>query len=182
MDITLIVKVSSRAWSLKILALMAEGVVGRQAPLLSASGASRTAFVQSLNHLVALGMLERNPGYGHPLRPEYLITPLGEQVAIMAARIGSIELEDDQQRQLRRAWTVPVLSLIQKPRFFGEIKGRLDSVTDRALSQSLRQLRSMEWVQRDVDVALSPPRPLYRASNKGLDICHAVGELNENSA
>ena len=87
MDIKLLVKLTSKAWSLKILALLHTGIPGRQAPLMAATRASRSSFAASLEHLVHLGLLERNPGHGHPLRPEFRLTPLGVTVAAMAHRI-----------------------------------------------------------------------------------------------
>ncbi|MBL4767048.1 MAG: helix-turn-helix transcriptional regulator [Rhodobacteraceae bacterium] len=174
MDINILVKITSRAWSLSILALMHSGIPGRQAPLLSASGASRTAFTQSLVHLVDLGLLERNPGHGHPLRPEYRLTPKGIKIAMIAEKIIAAVPLQTQSAILRRAWTVPVLAVIQKPRYFSEIKTELVSVTDRALSQSLQQLQARQWVHRDVDITKSPPRPLYHATNVGMQICLAV--------
>jgi hypothetical protein len=47
-DIAALVNVSSRAWSLAILGALASGTSGRQAALLSATGAGRTAFAASL--------------------------------------------------------------------------------------------------------------------------------------
>ena len=87
MDIKLLVKISARAWSLDILAQMYRGVPGRQAALLSATQAGRTAFSKSLAHLVELGLVERNPGHGHPLRPEYRLTDRGKIAAAMADRV-----------------------------------------------------------------------------------------------
>lgn len=174
MDINTLVKVTSRAWSLNILALMHSGTPGRQAPLLAASGASRTAFTQSLVHLVNLGLLERNPGHGHPLRPEYRLTPKGLEIAMIAGKIKTVVPDQTQNAILRRAWTVPVLAVSQEPRYFSEIKNDLVSVTDRALSQSLRQLQANHWVHREVDITKNPPRPLYQAANVGIEICQAV--------
>lgn len=174
MDIDTLVKVTSRAWSLNILALMHSGTPGRQAPLLSASGASRTAFTQSLNHLVDLGLLERNPGHGHPLRPEYRLTSKGEQIAVVAEKIKVIAPLKTQNAVLRRAWTIPVLAVSKTPKYFSEYKVELGSVTDRALSQSLQHLQANNWVSREVDTTKSPPRPLYLATNVGIEICQAV--------
>lgn len=174
MDIDLIVKVTSRAWSLRILALMHRGVAGRQAPLLAASGASRTAFTQSLDHLAELGLVERNPGHGHPLRPEYRLTPKGVEIAAVADRIEAAVPSAEQHALLRRSWTVPVLAVSRRPRHFNEIKHELGSVTDRALSQSLQQLQAQDWLVRAIDATHNPPRPLYQAINAGIRISQAV--------
>lgn len=181
MDIEAIVKVTSRAWSLDILALMFSGTPGRQAPLLSASGANRTAFTQSLVHLVDLGLLERNPGHGHPLRPEYRLTPMGAKIAAIAEKIKTIAPRRAQNALLRRAWTIPVLAVSRRPRYFGEIKSDLKPVTDRALSQSLQRLQANQWIRRDIDATKHPPRPLYQAANAGIEIGQAINLPEANN-
>lgn len=177
MDIETIIKITSRAWSMEILSLMLERTPGRQAPLLAASGATRTAFTQSLHHLVDLDLLERNPGHGHPLRPEYRLTAIGAEAAAVAGKIKMLTPLHTRNAIIRRAWIIPVLAVSQKPRYFGEIKSELASVTDRALSQTLRQLQGNHWLKRDVDVEQSPPRPLYQAANTGIEISRAVDLL-----
>ena len=174
MDINSLVKITSRAWSLSILELMHNGVAGRQATLLSASGASRTAFTQSLNHLIGLDLLERNPGHGHPLRPEYRLTPKGVSASVVAAKIKAVATETSDQILLRRAWTIPVLAVSHEPRYFKDIKNDLGIISDRALSQSLNQLNSQDWLMRTVNISARPPRPVYQASNVGAAISRAV--------
>jgi DNA-binding HxlR family transcriptional regulator len=174
MDIDLLVKVTSRAWSLNILTLMHRGVAGRQAVLLSASGAGRTAFTKSLTYLIELGLMERNPGHGHPLRPEYRLTPLGTQYAARADQITVAARKDSERILVRRAWTVPVLAVSQMPRYFGDIKNDLGAITDRALSQSLQTLHAQQWLTRDIDMNQRPPRPMYSAINAGIKISQAV--------
>ena len=178
MDINLFVNITSRAWTLPILWNLHEGVAGRQAPLLAATGAGRTAFAQSMEHLISLGIIERNPGYGHPLRPEFRLTEIGRTVAVMASGIRDATPEDD-HALLRKSWTLPVLSLLQRPSYFGEVKLRLNPITDRALSQSLKVMEARDWVARDVDVAARPPRPMYQAVNTGEVIGRVTaGHLN----
>ena len=166
MDIDLFVNTTSRAWAVPILANLHAGIAGRQAPLLAATGASRTAFAQSVDHLISIGLLERNPGYGHPLRPEFRLTELGISAAALANKIQRVTAEEDQDL-LRRSWTLPVLTAIYRPSHFNEIKRNLRTITDRALSQSLKTLEIRSWVHRHVDEAARPPRPIYRAVNTG---------------
>ena len=108
MDIKLFVNITSRAWAVPILSNLHTGIAGRQAPLLAATGASRTAFTQSMDHLISMGLLERNPGYGHPLRPEFRLTQLGVTAAAIANKIQNVSTDEDQDL-LRRSWTLPVL-------------------------------------------------------------------------
>lgn len=174
MDIAILVKLTSRAWSLNIMALMHAGTPGRQAPLLAATSASRTAFVQSLDHLIQLGFLERNPGHGHPLRPEFRLTHIGASVAETASRIVNAVPEDNDFALLRRSWTAPILALTDKPQRFSTLKSGLISISDRALSTSLHRLEQQEWIQREIDATHRLPFPTYRAVNQGITVNRAI--------
>ena len=174
MDINILVKITSRAWALKILALLHQGLPGRQAPLLHAAQANRTAFAASLSHLVDLELLERNPGHGHPLRPEFRLTLQGAAIAKIAAEIVGVGSKPSEAAILRKSWTVPILAVTNTPLRFIEIKSELRSVTDRALSKSLGLLHEQKWLLRSVDESNWPPRPVYLAANRGNDISKAI--------
>jgi len=174
MDINLLVNITSRTWSLKILALLHSGVPGRQAQLLAATNASRTSFTTSLYHLVKLGLLEKNPGHGHPLRPEYRLTQEGVLVAKTASKIISSVTKSDELLLIRRTWTVPVLALTATPQRFSEIKTRLTPITDLALSKSLLLLEEQHWLSRDIEMSRRTPYPIYRAINTGQEINQAI--------
>ncbi len=174
MDIRSLVKLTSRAWSLNILALLHQGVAGRQAPLLAATSASRTSFAASLQHLVLLDLLERNPGHGHPLRPEFRLTGKGVAVAETANRIVEAVPDDREFALLRRSWSVPILALTVTPQRFSAIRSDLATVTDRALSTSLHRLEERAWLRRDIDTSNRVPYPTYRAANRGIEINQAI--------
>ncbi|SDR23436.1 winged helix-turn-helix transcriptional regulator [Pseudovibrio sp. Tun.PSC04-5.I4] len=174
MDISKLVKLTSRAWSLNILALLHSGVPGRQAPLLAASGASRTSFNASLEHLTQLKFLEKNPGHGHPLRPEFRLTSAGIKAAEIASRIVNAVPDEREFALLRKSWTLPILALTATPRRFSGIRSDLATITDRALSASLVQLEEREWIQRDIDTSKRLPFPLYCATNTGIEINRAI--------
>lgn len=174
MDITLLVNLTSKAWSLKILALLHSGVPGRQAPLIAAAKASRSSFASSLDHLVELRLLEKNPGHGHPLRPEFRLTHTGAVAAAMAKRILEIAPDDDAFAIIRRSWAVPILAVTESPKRFSIIKSGLGSVTDRALSQSLCLLEERAWLKREIDLSQRSPFPTYHAVNTGRKINKAI--------
>ena len=175
MDIDLLVKLTSRAWALEILARMHDGVPGRQAPLLAAVGAGRTSFAASLDHLIRLGLLERNPGHGHPLRPELRLTAAGEVAAGLAARILQAVPDAGGAALLRRSWSAPVLALTSRPRRFTELRAGLTPITDRALSVSLQRLEAQDWLHREFDLSDRRPVPIYQAVNGGEEIAHEIG-------
>jgi DNA-binding HxlR family transcriptional regulator len=178
MDINELVKITSKAWSLTILSLIHSGVPARQAPLLTASGATRTAFAQSLAHLADIGMVERNPGHGHPLRPEYRLTERGTRAAQLASRIQLLAHTDDQPL-LRRTWTIPILTCLHKPSPYNEIKKALPLITDRALSMSLQSMQDHRWIERHVNQAQRPPRSVYHSVNNGEKISQtALADLS----
>ncbi|UWQ59520.1 winged helix-turn-helix transcriptional regulator [Leisingera caerulea] len=166
MDIGMFVNVTSKAWAMPILSCLHSGVAGRQAPLLAATGAGRTAFAQSMDHLIEIGLIERNPGYGHPLRPEFRLTQSGIPAAAIAHKIYDVSAKEDQPL-LRRSWTLPILTSLRTPSHFSGIKRNLPAITDRALSQSLKSMESKNWVCRSVDGAARPPRSIYCAVNTG---------------
>ncbi len=174
MYINSLVNITSRAWALPILSNLHDGIPGRQATLLAATGAGRNAFAQSMEHLVRIGLLERNPGHGHPLRPEFRLTQTGVTAAAIANRVHKISSEKDQDL-LRRSWTLPILTSLHKPSHFSEIKRSLQTITDRALSQTLKSLEERNWVHRGVDDAARPPRSIYQAINTGGAISKIIG-------
>lgn len=174
MDISDIVNITARAWALEILAHLHAGVSGRQAPLIAATGAGRTAFGESLAHLTALGLVERNPGHGHPLRPEFRLTDRGRQAAALADHVMQTTQDLDAGPLLRKRWSLPVLAVAHEPRRFSHVKAILGPVTDRALSQSFRQLETQGWMRRVVDPSSRPSYALYRTDGGGREISSIV--------
>ncbi|WP_019962009.1 winged helix-turn-helix transcriptional regulator [Woodsholea maritima] len=174
MDIDLLVKLTSRAWAFKALALIHEGIPARQAPLLAASGASRTTFVNSLRYLEDLELLERNPGHGHPLRPEFRLTAKGLALAPLAHQIERQIKDEADAALIRKTWTLPLLAVTHAPKAFSVIKRDLGAITDRALSHTLQELSEHHWIERHVEAQARPPRPYYHAVETGAKISKLI--------
>ena len=58
-------------------------------------GISRSSLQRTLRALIDAGLVKKNPGYGHPMRPEYLLTERGAKVGAPAqALIAQDKLDD----------------------------------------------------------------------------------------
>src|SRR5262245_29802381 len=68
-------------WSVPILAELHRQRGSRFVTLARTLGMSRESLRRTLAALIESGLVGRNPGYGHPLRPEYVLTTRGERVA-----------------------------------------------------------------------------------------------------
>jgi len=123
----------------------------------------RESLNRALEGLLELRLVRRNPGYGHPLRPEYLITPEGSVVGGACARL--LAAAPDHELLLRK-WSVPTLAQLDQPRRFSELRTALPGVTPRALALALKDLEEGGLVERRV-LATRPPSTVYRATRSG---------------
>jgi DNA-binding HxlR family transcriptional regulator len=148
-------------WAAPALALLDERGGARFVELQRRLAVTRESLRRALDALIALGYARRNEGYGHPLRPEYLITPDGRRVAPLAARVSRSGARDT----LLRKWSVPVLADLGEARRFSELRAALPGVTPRALALALRDLEEAGLVRREV-LPTRPPSTVYRASSR----------------
>ena len=76
-----------------------------------------------------------------------------------------------------RRWTGAILcSLIEGPRRFGELGKVVPGLSDRLLSQRLRELEEEGLVQRDVEAG-TPVRVTYSLTETGEALGPAINEL-----
>ena len=167
MDKIQFVKLCSRSWSIKSLALIARGCSPRVSPLSNAAGCGRTAMTASIQNLAELGLLERNPGYGHPLRPEFRLTDPGVALAKWALWLDNHAHTESDQSLIRSKWGLPVMSCINSTTRFSHLRNELVPVTDRALSICLTNLTSANWISRRVSQENFPPLVHYDVANPG---------------
>lgn len=158
---------------------MTGGVSGRVSPLAAAAGCGRTSMGASVEHLVVLGLLEKNPGHGHPLRPEYRFTNKGANIGEWAVELDSLVKLDGNKALLRNKWSLPLLSCIPDEVRYSEIRRLLVPVTDRALSASLGSLADCSWIRRKVRGNISPPIVSYRTLSTGKKIHNHLLHLTE---
>ena len=143
--------------------------------LVNQLGLSRDSLRSSLVSLLELGLIQKNPGYGHPLRPEYILCDRGIDTA--GASHQFLQITRERELYLRK-WPAPLLlSLEQGYHRFNALRDALE-ISPRALTQALRQLESEGVVKRSVDVGY-PPTTSYHLSKTGLTISQQINHLNK---
>lgn len=166
--------VSSR-WFAPLLAL-ASGEEGfRSAALAARLGISRSMLGRVLDQLLRKGWLMRNPGHGHPLRPEYVLTEPGRPVGAWCERVmeerRALGLEG---KDLGR-WALPLVGRLDRRwERFSWLEAQLSPVSPRSLSLALKQLLDVRLVERRLEDAF-PPKPLYGLTGRGQRLARAMG-------
>ncbi len=167
-DISALLRLVHRRWAIPVLADLHRSQGSKFVTLASQLSIGRSTLTQTLDALIDAGLVARNPGYGHPMRPEYILSERGHAIAPacadLLAALDSLALRD----LALRKWTLPVLLAIRTgARRFSELKRQLPNVTDRALAQSLKRMESVGLIARDVSRAY-PPKSTYALSRPSL--------------
>jgi len=156
-----LIRLFHHRWAPPALALLGERGGARFVELQRRLGVSRESLRRALDSLIELGYVRRNVGYGHPLRPEYVLAPRGRSPARTAARI----LAAGETEILLRKWSVPVLAELREERRFSELRAALPGISPRALALALRDLENAGLVRREVRPT-RPPSTVYRATRR----------------
>ena len=150
-------------WALPVLAELHRSAGGAKFVTLSRRlGISRDSLRRTLAALAEHGWLKRNPGYGHPMRPEYVLTAAGAKLAPWCARLVRALKALKLDQSLLRKWSLPVLAGLRAGRVrFSELKVFLPGITPRALTLALKEMESAGLVKRFV-LREYPPTTCYR--------------------
>jgi DNA-binding HxlR family transcriptional regulator len=162
-------------WTLPILAHLATTGGSRFVPLTAALGLSRDALRHTLDALIDLGLVMPNPGYGHPTRPEYVLTETGGRVAPACARLVEYVRRSDLDLVAFKKWSLPAVAALDRPRRYGELRGAVGA-TSRALTLTLKDLVAAGVVERRVYDEF-PPTTSYRLTASGRALRHRVMSL-----
>ena len=163
-------------WSVPVLAELHRGAGAKFVTLHRRLGVSRAALTRTLKILGERGWSMRNPGYGHPMRPEYILTSggraLGPACVALMERLGGL----DQALALNK-WSLPSLhALGGEPRRFNQIAAIVGGATPRALARALKDLVCAELIVRELRDEY-PPRTLYRATSLGAALLPSLATL-----
>jgi DNA-binding HxlR family transcriptional regulator len=161
-------------WLVPLMAHVGAAQGSRFAAMLAGIGLSRSALAASLALLQEAGWLRRNPGHGHPLRPEYILTAAGEPVAAFCMKVmAQREKLGLEPGQLPR-WSLPLISRLGDDRArFSALRASLAPVTPRALSLTLKQMLSVDLIDRALEDEF-PPIAIYGLTGRGLRLAEAM--------
>lgn len=161
-------------WAVPVMALLSRDGGARFAVIARAFDLSHHSLVRCLEYLRTSGWVIPNPGHGHPLRPEYLLSESGRPVGALCERIAA------QRDRLKLAatdlprWSLAVTAgLAPDWTRFGELQTRLNPVTPRALSQTLQTMIGHDLVKRRLEDRY-PPVALYGLTGRGQDLAGAL--------
>jgi DNA-binding HxlR family transcriptional regulator len=161
-------------WAIPVLALLHREHGSRFAVIARAFDLPHNSLTRCLVHLKACGWVVPNPGHGHPLRPEYVLTEAGLAVAALCARIEAARARLKLGPGDLPRWSLPlVVGLGPDWTRFGEIQARLAPVTPRALSTTLKAVIDEALVRRKLEDRY-PPLPLYALTGRGADFAAAM--------
>lgn len=167
-------RLTAGRWLLPVMAHIGTSDGSRFAALLASLGLSRSVLAASLAQLIAAGWLARNPGHGHPLRPEYVLTEDGGPIAACAGRIVVAREALGLAPEDLSRWALPAIArMALAPVRFSELRAALAPVTPRALSLALKQMEATGLIDR-VLAGTYPPTATYALTGKGLRLAAAL--------
>ncbi len=146
-----------KRWNLRILALLHESNGARFVVMKHGLNVNADSLARCLQFLTEGGWVRRNPGYGHPLRPEYVLTPRGRTVASQCNRLVRTVEHLHVGETVYRKWSVPLLVTIKAGTVrFNGLRQALD-INPRALTQGLQRLHASELIRQRPEYCLTPP-------------------------
>lgn len=170
-------RLTHRRWALPILAELARQRGAKFVTLVHGLGAHHLAIRQALDELIALGLVVRNPGYGHPLRPEYILTETGEAAAAICETINEHIVRRGWGDVAYRKWSLPTLLAVHRgSERFAAIRTSLGTATDRAVALALGSLCGAE-VLTGRSLATDARAVLYGLKAPGREIALGLEEL-----
>jgi len=164
-------------WAVPILAKIDEQSGSKFVTLVQELKISRDSLRRTLRALQTQGFISKNPGYGHPLRPEYILTRTGKDLGPACVQIVQALQEFDVLEIGLNKWSMPLLFLMGKgPQRFSDMKGALPAITSRALALALKDLQSARLVDRTV-IDDYPPATSYSLQPNAIQLAQNIERL-----
>jgi DNA-binding HxlR family transcriptional regulator len=176
-DFARLVLLFHHRWSVPVLAELHRSRGGKFITLVHRLAVSPGSLGHTLRALVEQGWVRRNPGHGHPLRPEYVLTRKGSELGPWCARIMALLSRLGIEEAALRKWSLPVLFCLGHGRVrFSEIRQSLPGLTPRSLALALKQLRQIGLISRLVSDGY-PPSSRYLQTRRGRRLAALIEGL-----
>ena len=170
---SLLAQLASHRWLVPLLADLAAHKGARFVELIHRLGLSRDSLSRTLVAATETGWVRRNPGHGHPLRPEYILTEQGAAAAARAATIAEAQRAIGLPPGAATRWGLPLVAGIGAGHDrFNALSRLLAPATPRALSQGLTALGKHGLVTREI-LDLRPPASRYALTSIGRLLAEA---------
>ena len=164
-------------WTVPVLAELHRSAGAKMVSLVNRLGVSRGALRQALSAAIAHGWVMRNPGYGHPLRPEFILTDSGASIAPACLELVNLLERRGLKEVMLRKWSAAVLQAVATGRSrFCELAAGLSGISDRALALTLKQLDAAKLLRRHVRDAF-PPATEYVPTAAARSLVERLGQL-----
>ncbi len=155
-------------WALPILSELHRNNGCKFVTLVKRLKLSKNALSRTLNALIEQDLVMRNPGYGHPLRPEYILTAKGQQIGqVVFELMQTLERLEVTDIALKK-WSLPIVLLLQDQPRFTDILEQLPGLTTRALALGLEVVYEAELLEPFKDTKGSKKTYLLSSTGKKL--------------
>ncbi len=135
---------------------------------------SRSVLASTLRKLIEQGLVMRNPGYGHPLRPEYILTDKGIRLGPFCNEMMTCIIEQKGSHLFESKWAIQVIYLCSEGIIrFSELKSALIPITSRALSEELKGLNSEGFIERKI-IEGYPPMTTYSLTKRSIPFIKVI--------
>ncbi len=173
LPLSTVLMLSRYRWSIAILAALSGGGA-RFVEILKGVGLSRDSLSRALKQLIDAGWVIRNPGHGHPLRPEYLLTETGKALARTADSVIAAQNRLEIPVQDMSRWTLPLVHVLADGHHrFNAIERALPEASPRAVSMGLKATVMQQLAKRKVLDGF-PPTTEYLLARNGRYLAEAL--------
>lgn len=172
-----VVELFHRSYAIPAIACLHAEQGAKFITLVNRLGASRDTVNLTLKHLISRGIVMKKTGYGHPMRPEYVLTEAGARLGESCVQLVTAVDAMDIATVAFRKWSMPVVSSIGRGAGrFSHLLDHLRGVSPRALTCALRDLDGVDVIERAVNDAW-PPHPCYALTPTGRELMPALNAL-----
>ena len=166
-------------WIIPIIGLLYNLNGAKFVTLINELKISRSVLTSTLCKLMEQGFVMRNPGHGHPLRPEYILTDKGARFGPFCYEMMRCVIEQEGYHLFESKWAIQIIHLSSARDIrFSELKTALTPITSRALSEELKLLNSEGFIERKI-IEGFPPQTSYSLTMRSLPFIEVIERYKE---